>query len=139
MKHLKKFENISIGLKPNPKWDNYVTDLFNQYIKIVGDDDLIDEYEQDIDIIIFFNNLQDEIDDSESIDVWEVYTNYGGASHFFGLVKAYGELHAFTKMAIEFRDPEIIIKSEAFIPEEEEIENNINRLKGELEKWTKIY
>jgi hypothetical protein len=136
MKHLKKFENTSSELKPNPKWDSYVTDLFNQYMKMIKDDGYGD---QDIDIIEFFDSLQDEIDDSESIDVWEVYTRYGKSNHFLGLVKAYGELHAFTKMSIEFRDPEIIINSEAFIPEEEEIESHINRLKGEMEKWTKIY
>lgn len=136
MKHLKKFENTSNELKPNPKWDSYVSDLFNQYMKMIKDDGYGD---QDIDIIEFFDLLQDEIDDSESIDVWEVYTRYGKSNHFLGLVKAYGELHAFTKMSIEFRDPEIIINSEAFIPEEEEIESHINRLKGEMEKWTKIY
>ena len=136
MKHLKKFENTSNELKPNPKWDSYVSDLFNQYMKMIKDDGYGD---QDIDIIEFFDLLQDEIDDSESIDVWEVYTRYGKSNDFLGLVKAYGELHAFTKMSIEFRDPEIIINSEAFIPEEEEIESHINRLKGEMDKWTKIY
>jgi hypothetical protein len=136
MKHLKKFESSS-ELKPNPKWDKYVTDLFSQYIKIIDEDGY---GEQDIDIIEFFDSLQDEIDDSESIDVWEVYTSYGKAKHFLGLVKAYGELHAYTKMSIEFRDPEIIMNnSQAFVPEEEEIESHINRLKEEMEKWTKIY
>jgi hypothetical protein len=72
MKHLKKFESSS-ELKPNPKWDKYVTDLFSQYIKIIDEDGY---GEQDIDIIEFFDSLQDEIDDSESIDVWEVYTSY---------------------------------------------------------------
>jgi hypothetical protein len=42
-------------------------------------------------------------------------------------------------MSIEFRDPEIIMNSKAFVPEEEEIESHINRLKKEMEKWTKIY
>jgi hypothetical protein len=43
-------------------------------------------------------------------------------------------------MSIEFRDPEIIMNnSQAFVPEEEEIESHINRLKEEMEKWTKIY
>jgi len=136
MKHLKKFESASDDLKPNPKWDKYVTDLFNQYIKIIDEDGY---GEQDIDIIEFFDSLQNEIDDSESIDVWEVYTSYGKTKHFLGLVKAYGELHAFTKMSLEFRDPEIIMNSEGFVPEDEEIESHINRLKEEMEKWTKIY
>jgi len=136
MKHLKKFESTSSELKPNPKWDKYVTDLFNQYMRLISEDGY---GEQDIDIIEFFDSLQDEIDDSESIDVWEVYTSYGKTKHFLGLVKAYGELHAYTKMSIEFRDPEIIMNSEAFVPEEEEIESHINRLKEEMEKWTKIY
>ena len=66
MKHLKKFENVSSELKANPKWDSYVTDLFNQYMKVIAEN----EYgEQDIDIIEFFDSLQDEIDDSESISV----------------------------------------------------------------------
>ena len=125
MKHLKKFESTSSELKPNPKWDKYVTDLFNQYMRLISEDGY---GEQDIDIIEFFDSLQDEIDDSESIDVWEVYTSYGKTKHFLGLVKAYGELHAYTKMSIEFRDPEIIMNSEAFVSEEEEIESHINRL-----------
>ena len=137
MKHLKKFENLSSELKPNPKWDKYVTDLFNQYIKVIDDE----EYDQEASFISeFFDSLQDEIDDSESIDVWEVHTRYGKTINFLGLVKAYGELHALAKMSIEFRDPDIIVNnSDVFIPEEEEIESHINRLKGELEKWTKIY
>jgi hypothetical protein len=138
MKHLKKFENTSTDLKPNPKWDDYVTNLFNQYMKMIHLTKF-NGWDHDINIIEFFDSLQNEIDDSESIDVWKVYTHIGKNHHFIGLVKAYGELHAFIKMSIEFRDPEILIDSEAYVPEEEEIEYEINRLKDEIEKWQKVY
>ena len=140
MKHLKKFENISSELKANPKWDSYVTDLFNQYMKLWDEDSGLESDE----VLSFFNSLQDEIDDSVEIEIWAVDRYYGKRPNktksFMGLVKAYGSQHACIKLALEFDYPEIIDdNSEAWMPEDEDIQSHIDRAKEELEKWTKIY
>jgi hypothetical protein len=141
MKHLKKFESLDTDkLKPNPKWDEYVLGLFNQYIKLYDEECYLDEDE----VIDFFNSLQDEIDDSVEIEVWAVDRYFGQKNnrthHFLGLAKAYGSQHACIKLALEFEHPDIIDNdSEAWMPEEQDIEIHINRAKEELEKWTKVY
>jgi len=140
MKHLKKFENVSSELRANPKWDKYVTDLFIQYIKLWDEHCSMVESE----VINFFDSLQDEIDDSVEIEIWAVDRYYGSKNnrthHFLGLAKAYGAQHACIKMALEFKDADIIDdNTEAWMPEDEDIQSHIDRAKEELEKWTKIY
>lgn len=146
MKHLKKFENMNGEeitkhfhdlLVPNPKWDDYITDVFNQYVEIYDERCTVIEDK----VIKFFDSLQEEIDDSEKIEIWAVTRYYGSNdSEFIGLAKAYGAQHACIKLALEFEYPDIIDDdSEAWIPEEKDFQNHIDIAKKEIEKWTKIY
>jgi len=144
MKHLKRFKiNENIELKPKSNWDDYVKELFQKYMTLFNynDGDIID-YEDDI--MLFFEELQDEIDDSVEIDTWVFETK----NYLVGLVKAYGPKHAMIKLALETEDIDLIFESEdsLWVPEEGDIEDNISRLeskieslKGEIEKWKKVY
>jgi len=142
MKHLKKFESTSSELKPYPTWDKYVKELFHKYMTLFNYNGGDTSYEDDI--MLFFDELQDEIDDSDEIDTWVMEIK----DYFVGLAKAYGLKHAMIKLALETEDVDLIFESEdlLYVPEEKDIEDNISRLenkieslKGEIEKWKKVY
>jgi hypothetical protein len=146
MKHLKRFKiNENIELEPKSNWDDYVKELFQKYMELVKRDEVNMEFSYTPgDIIWFFDELQDEIDDSVEIDTWVMETK----DYFFGLVKAYGRKHAMIKLSLETEDVDLIFESEdsLWVPEEGDIEDNISRLenkiesiKGEIEKWKKVY
>lgn len=144
MKHLKRFKiNENIELEPKSNWDDYVKELFQKYMELVKRDEVNMEHYRE-DIMWFFDELQDEIDDSVEIDTWVMETK----NYLVGLVKAYGRKHAMIKLSLETEDVDLIFESEdsLWVPEEGDIEDNISRLeskieslKGEIEKWKKVY
>lgn len=97
------------------------------------------------DIINFFNDLQEEIDDSEEIETWVVDVTWGKGTthpttHMIGLAKAYGACHACLKLALELKDPDLIgPDTQAYIVEEDTIRGHIDRAKEEIRKWETIY
>lgn len=57
-----------------------------------------------------------------------------------GLARAYGACHACLKLALELKNPDLIGDStEAYIVEEDTIQDHINRAKEEIKKWETIY
>lgn len=121
MKYLKLFEN-------NNKWDKYVLELYNNYMKLEDDDDVYEKSKIDE----FFDSVQDEIDDSEDIDIWLV-KEYNG--NICNVVKAYGNLHAVLKSSIELQDSYLIFDNsiEVYLAEDGEIERNIKYLESNIE------
>lgn len=122
MKYLKLFENN------NNKWDKYVLELYNNYMKLEDDDDVYEKSKIDE----FFDSVQDEIDDSEDIDIWLV-KEYNG--NICNVVKAYGNLHAVLKSSIELQDSYLIFDNsiEVYLAEDGEIERNIKYLESNIE------
>jgi hypothetical protein len=146
MKYLKTFERIEeVDLVANPKWDDYTTDLFNQYCKIYTEDGSMLFPKEVIDI---FNEAQDEIEESDSIDIYKIEhvgSKKGGRYYddhniFYGLAKAYGPIHACIKLAIAHGDCDILLLiNDAYIIEDDEIESKIKALEEEIKEWKTIY
>jgi len=146
MKYLKTFERIQeVDLVANPKWDEYVTELFNQYVKIYDEDDSgLYPYE----VILVFDDLQEEIEESQEIEVWVVEHKIGKEFHFGGLAKSYGPIHARIKVAIATNWADWITEesTETYMPEDDEIEdrirqleNKIENIQDEIKQWKTIY
>jgi aconitase A len=137
MKYLRQFN------ESKSEWDSYVTDLHNQYIKEC------EPYEEEItdeEINGVFNELQSQIDDSEDIEIYEVYYQYDNSTAsrnppvFHGLVKAMCPIEAIIKMSILSKNPDIFSTScSAYTIEEEDIQSHINSIKNQLKKWETIY
>lgn len=131
MKYLRQFN------ESKSEWDSYVTDLHNQYIKECEpyEEEITDEEINDV-----FNELQSQIDDSEDIEIYEVYYHYTKPPIFGGLVKAMCPIEAIIKMSILSKNPDIFSTScSAYTIEEEDIQSHINSIKNQLKKWETIY
>lgn len=153
MKHLKRYnEKVDYdkiqskrSMISNPEWDQFVKDLFEKFLTIYDEDDGWDSGLEPSRVMHFFEDLNTEFEESQDIDVWAVewnpYEKNPNEDNLIGLSKAYGPLHAQLKLAIEFKNQEIIdsVVIECFVPEDEDIEENINKAKKLVEKWTKIY
>jgi hypothetical protein len=146
MKYLKTFERVQeVDLVANPNWDEYVTKLFNEYVQIYSEDEC-ELYPHDV--IKFFDELDSEIEESDSIDVYkveEISSKHNISSIFWGLAKAYGPNHACLKMALVHKYPDLIRaigimrKFEAWIIEDDEIESKIKELEEKIKEWKTIY
>lgn len=123
----------------NNNWDKYIQDQYNLFIQ-----ECEPEKSHMDDINLIFNQLQDEVDDSESIDVYEVISDYEyvmpnvSGEGFLGLVKAMSPLDAIIKMSIIKKDTYTAIafldeESRAEVIDEEVIDGRIESLKKELE------
>ena len=138
MRYLKTFERVQeVDLVENSRWDSYVKELFNEYFKIYNQSD---ECPYESDVIDFFNELDDEIGDSDSIEIYKVQRRHSQGLIFYGLAKAYGPNHACVKVSIGIGDAVVIHESvEAYVIEEEEIQSKIKELEEEIKEWKKIY
>jgi hypothetical protein len=137
MKYLKTFERVQeVDLVANPNWNEYVTKLFNEYVQIYSEDEC-ELYPYDV--IKFFDELDSEIEESDSIDIYKV-EEHNISSILWGLAKAYGPNHACLKMALVHKYPDLILGNfEAWVTEEEEIESKIKELEEEIKEWKTIY
>jgi hypothetical protein len=146
MKYIKTFERIrEVDLVASPKWHEYVIGLFNEYLKIYDEEDS-DLYPAEV--VEVFDDLDDEIDESQEIEVWVVEHKIGKGFHFGGLAKAYGPIHARVKVAIATNWADCITEesTETYMPEDGDIENKIDQLndkieniKAVIEQWKTIY
>ena len=140
MKYLKKFESVPYDNLINPKLDDYVKDLFKQYLEIYDEDECVDCDLTQSDIIKFFDELNDEIEDSQSIEIYKVDQYLAPQTYFYGLSKAYGPLHACIKVALALKDSTLISdKVDADIIMEEQIQSKIRDLEEEIREWKTIY
>lgn len=143
MSRILKYDKYNYGIKEsaNPKWDKYVTDLYNQYIKECQ------PYEEDIDeedIVDIFNELQEEIDSSEEINIYELFILihgqdlYKNTKRVVGLIKALGELDAIIRFSIKDKEPDIF-NLQADIIEEDEINSKIENLESRIKLYKNIF
>lgn len=154
MKYLKRI-NENSNPTPDPNWDEYVVRLFNEFLPIYlyeYEDDLAIREGGDLDLFEFFHELNEEVEDSDSINVWAVQqftpnsTHYNKPPEFEGLANAYGEKNAIIKVAIATKQPDLIFGDcECWVPDDEEIEDNksyirnqIEDLENKIKKWDTI-
>jgi hypothetical protein len=149
MKYLKRI-NENSNPTPDPNWDEYVVRLFNEFLPIYlyefGNDLGVREG-GDLDLFEFFHELNEEVEDSDSINVWVVECKLAPnlPSEFEGLANAYGEKNAIIKVAIATKQPDLIFGGECWVPDDEDIEDNksyirnqIVDLENKIKKWDTI-
>lgn len=150
MRYLKRL-NENSGPTPDPNWDEYVVRLFNEFLPIYlyeYEDDLRVREGADLDLFEFFNELNEEVEDSDSINIWVVECSWSRNQpyQFEGLANAYGEKNAIIKVAIATKQPGLIFSQcECWVPDDEDIEdrkshlqNKIESIKDEIKKWDTI-
>ena len=150
MKYLKRI-NENSNPTPDPNWDEYVVRLFNEFLPIYlyeYEDDLAIREGGDLDLFEFFHELNEEVEDSDSINVWVVECKLSRnlPSEFEGLANAYGEKNAIIKVAIATKQPDLIFGDcECWVPDDEDIEDNksyirnqIEDLENKIKKWDTI-
>lgn len=151
MRYLKRLNEKKSTPTPDPNWDEYVVRLFNEFLPVYlyeYDDDLAIREGGDLDLFEFFHELNEEVEDSDSINVWAVQCKWSRnlPSEFEGLANAYGEKNAIIKVAISTKQPDLIFGDcECWVPEDEEIEDSksyirdqIVDLENKIKKWDTI-
>lgn len=151
MRYLKRINEKKSTPTPDPNWDEYVVRLFNEFLPIYlyeYDDDLAMREGGDLDLFEFFNELNEEVEDSGSIDVWVVKSKFSRNQpfQFEGLANAYGEKNAIIKVSIATKQPDLIFNQcDCWVTDDVEIEgvksslqNKIESIKNEIKKWETI-